>query len=391
MSVEKPFPIIDKSKCTDCGICYEACPGVSVDFPGFNKELFNSKKIKPVGHFIEAYVGYSKDNFIRANSSSGGIVTSLLLCALDNRLINGALVVGSEKNRPWMPRPFLARNRKDVISAMQSKYSIVPTNMILQEIKNAKGTYATVGLPCHVHGIRKIKDKKIKDKIGFIIGIYGGFNASLDSIEFTLKKLGVNNFDDIKKVEHRGGEWPGGFKVTLRDGRTKFIEKFKHNFIFPLFLPNRCKLCMDLANDFSDISVGDAWIKNLMKIGKGWSLILVRTKRGKKILDLAKKQGHIEIKEVKMKEVLKSHKHTTKYKKENIFGRLWIYNKLGKATPNYGFDYSKKVTLRLISFESIFLLSLAIASKKTTRKLISFLPINLVGNFVSYIRKIITK
>ena len=284
INTKNPVPIYDAIKCKDCGLCFDICPGHSVNFPAINKQLFGTDKIEPLGIFKVAYVGYSTDPEIRKNSSSGGIVTALLLYALENNLVDGAIVVGQKKEEPWLAEPFVAKSKKEVIDAMQSKYAIIPVNSTLKQIKSEKGKFAVVGLPCHVHGLRKAANvnAKIIEKIDFIVGIYCGLSSTLGATEFTLKKLGIKNFGDIKKMEYRGGEWPGGFKVTLKNGRIKFIDKFRHNYVISLFLPDRNKICIDFANDFADISVGDAWVPELISERKGWSIVLVRTEKGGK-------------------------------------------------------------------------------------------------------------
>ena len=36
-------PLIDENKCTECKLCVECCPSYSVDYSGFNLELFGNQ------------------------------------------------------------------------------------------------------------------------------------------------------------------------------------------------------------------------------------------------------------------------------------------------------------------------------------------------------------
>lgn len=391
ITTKNPVPIYDVIKCKDCGLCFDVCPGHSVNFPAINKQLFGTDKIEPLGIFKEAYVGYSTDPEIRKNSSSGGIVTALLLYALENNLVDGAIVVGQKKEVPWLAEPFVAKSKKEVIDAQQSKYTIVPVNSILKRIKSEKSKFAFVGLPCHVHGLRKAANvnTKIIEKIDFIVGIYCGLSSTLGATEFTLRKLGIKNFDDIKKLEYRGGEWPGGFKVTLKNGGIKIIDKFRHNYVVSLFLPDRNKICIDFANDFTDISVGDAWIPELISERKGWSIVLVRTEKGGKILREAEKEGYIKLEKITKEEAFAAHKHMIAYKKGRCWARMRVFRALRREVPDYGFN--KEVTKKELLHELLFLFAMWIASNEIVRKIVSIIPISIMGGIVVLIRKHITK
>jgi len=379
INTKNPVPIYDVIRCKDCGLCYDVCPRHSVDFPAINKQLFGTDEIEPLGIFKDAHVGYSTDPEIRKNSSSGGIVTALLLYALENNLVDGAIVVRQKKEEPWLAEPFVAKSKKEVIDAQQSKYTIVPVNSTLKQIKSEKSKFAFVGLSCHVHGLRKAANAnaKIIDKIDFIVGIYCGLSSSLGATEFTLRKLGIKNFEDVKKMEYRGGEWPGGFKVTLKNGRIKFIDKFRYNYVISLFLPDRNKICIDFANNFADISVGDAWILELINKREGWSIVLVRTKKGEEILKGAEEKGYIKLEKITKEEAFAAHKHMIAYKKKRCWAHMWIFKKFGRKVPDY--DFNKEVTKKELLHELLFLFAMWIASGGVVRKIIFFMPISIMA------------
>ena len=41
------------------------------------------------------------------------------------------------------------------VSATKSKYCPVPANVRIKKILRRNGKFAVVGLPCHIHGVRK--------------------------------------------------------------------------------------------------------------------------------------------------------------------------------------------------------------------------------------------
>ena len=91
-------PKIDEEKCNDCDICYEVCPGHEVDFKQLNLEIFGKEQEDIlIGNYLNCYIGHSTNYDIRYNSASGGLVTQLLIFALEEGIIDGALVHKNEK------------------------------------------------------------------------------------------------------------------------------------------------------------------------------------------------------------------------------------------------------------------------------------------------------
>ena len=62
------LPKIDEEKCSECGLCLQLCPGIDII----------RNKIKK-HHPLVCYSAYTRNNEIRKNSTSGGIITSLLI------------------------------------------------------------------------------------------------------------------------------------------------------------------------------------------------------------------------------------------------------------------------------------------------------------------------
>lgn len=111
-------------------------------------------------------------------------------------------------------------------------------------------------------------------------------------------------------------------------------------------------------------------------------------KRGK-ILREAEKEGYIKLEKITKEEAFAAHKHMIAYKKERCWARMLIFRALGREVPDYGFN--KEVTKRKLLHELLFLFAMWIASMEIVRKIISFIPISIMGGIVVLIRKHITK
>ena len=128
------IPQLNKSLCNGCGICSRICPSYNINFKSLNLSIFGKEPKSLIGNYSNCYMGFSTDKSIRYNASSGGMITIILIFALENKLIDGALVTRMKKNNPLEPESFIARTKEEVIEASQSKYCPVSANVALKDI-----------------------------------------------------------------------------------------------------------------------------------------------------------------------------------------------------------------------------------------------------------------
>ena len=335
-------PKLNEEKCNNCGICYEVCPGHEVNFKTLNMAIFGKEPEDVlIGNYLNCYVGHATEYNLRYNSSSGGLVTAFLIFALEEGLIDGALVTRMKRDNPLEPEPFIARAKEEIIEASKSKYCPVPANIALKEILESEEEerFAVVGLPCHIHGIRKAEqiNKKLKEKIVLHVGIVCNHTPTFLATEFILKKMNVKK-ESVTKLEYRGTGWPGGMTITTENGGKTFIPQFCSNYwgiVFnSFFFPMRCTLCYDKICGLADVSFADAWMPELMKHNDvGISLIITRTEISEEILSKATSREEIELKEVNENVVLQS-QSLFKVKKQ-LKARIRILSIFGKKVPVY--------------------------------------------------------
>ena len=337
------LPRLEREKCSECGICFKACPGHSVDFNTFNREIFGSK-VKDIllGNYLNLYTGFSTDNTLRYHSASGGLVTAILIFALGEGLIDGALVTRMSVENPLNPEPFIARTREEILSAARSKYCPVPANMALKEILQAgEGErFAVVGLPCHLHGLRKagILNDSLKRKIVLHFGLFCNHTPAFTATDYILHKVKIRR-EAVKNLEYRGEGWPGKMKINLKN-KEILLDKYWDKGFGTLFSPWRCLLCSDAVSELSDISFSDAWIGEYSTDKVGTSLIISRSEMGEELLNNALDKGVISVAPITRKKVIWSTRQVAKFKK-GVPARFSILKRMGRQVPEYDMTFLK--------------------------------------------------
>ncbi|VVB94824.1 Coenzyme F420 hydrogenase subunit beta [uncultured archaeon] len=345
------IPVLNKEECHNCGICYRVCPGHSVDFKELNIKIFGKEPDDIIiGNYLNFYVGHATEYDIRYNSSSGGLVTALLIFALEERIIDGVLVTKMKNDNPHEPEPFIARTKEEIIEASESKYCPVPANIAVKEILNSKEgeKFAVVGLPCHIQGIRKAEqiNDKLKEKIVIHLGLFcNSFGVNFLATEYVLQKLNIRK-EDVIKINYRNGDFPPGtMSIRLKNNNSKKIShsEFWTMIFYPFvscFAPIRCMLCSDQNCELADISVGSEWFPYLERDNINQSLILVRTKPGEEILkkcELNRKLKLIKINKMRIND----------YKQKRLKAHISIFRLLGKKTPYYNLNGLPNPTFKI--------------------------------------------
>jgi coenzyme F420 hydrogenase subunit beta len=337
-------PEIENQKCADCGICYSVCPGHSIDFNTFDNFEGYEYQNSIFGSCKSSYSGYATDANVRLHSSSGGIVTALLSFALNEGIIDGALVTRMDSANPFEPEPFIATSPNEIFSAAQSKYCPVPTNKALKELLKKNGKFGVVGLPCHIQGIRKAekKNQQLKEKIVFHLAISCGHNDTFLATEYILARNKIPA-SDVICLEYRGTGWPGIMKIVLRDGTEKRIPY--HSFIqsheLYFFAMSRCRFCGDSLGRLADITVMDAWLPEFTKTDKlGHSMILTRTQTGEQIVQNATRNRIVHVNCIPLEKLIRS-RGRHKLSNKDLSAHMAVAKFLRMPVPKYSISIPK--------------------------------------------------
>jgi coenzyme F420 hydrogenase subunit beta len=305
-------PSLNAQRCNDCGTCLNVCPGRSVDFERLNLEVFRQNPGDVlIGVYENCYIGHAADHSIRYNSTSGGMVTALLLFALEAGMVDGALVTRVRPDRPLQPWPFIARTKEEIVSAALSKYCPVPANVALKQILAGKDgeRFAVVGLPCHLHGIRKAEmaDERLRRAIPVHFGLFCQHVDTFFATAFMLDRYGVKS-ESVARLDYRGRGWPGTMVIARKDGTHKAVplRQWLVWHALRLSVPKSCRLCCDETAELADISFGDAWLPELQHDHVGSSIIVSRNEVAEQLLRDAVLRGRVVIEKAASRDVVRS-------------------------------------------------------------------------------------
>ena len=134
-------PLIDESKCTECGVCENRCPVITYTNPNRGNP--------------KTYAGWSKDSSVRINSSSGGVFSELAIHVIQKY---GGVVFGVMWS-DGLVRHSYTETVEGLSQFRGSKY--LPSNVndaynqVKQFIKDGRKVLFS-GVPCQVAALRNI-------------------------------------------------------------------------------------------------------------------------------------------------------------------------------------------------------------------------------------------
>ncbi len=371
--------VVAASACTDCDLCVKVCPGDEFKFDLLHQKRFGTAgdAVATHGNFLEGIVAHATNSEIREHSTSGGLVTAILLDLLRRKEIDGAVTIVSDADKLWKGKPVIARSEAELKAAMKSKYAISPTNAVFAEILKIPGRYALVGLPCQIHGFIKAceLDARLRERVVLTIGLFCHAAIEHEAFEVIWKTIG-NKAPQVKRFISRIGKHPGTPYVEFEDKSMRpvyFPEKTGYrpssiemiNILYRLFTPQRCTTCFDASAEFADIAVGDPWMappEKDVNFYDGWSFALIRSEKAKELCADLARRGEIVSKPVTRKEALACNRLMATEKRWRAFRMIETQRRQGKPipeygieTPKHGFEHFLKTELHVLSHIFCFL------------------------------------
>lgn len=269
------------------GRCYDLCPQAQ-EPDQRRKELWQAQGFdftEPIGPVQDIYWARAMASDLAGRVQYGGVVSALTALALEQGLAGEAVLTTAGAR--GAPQGVRVRDRAGVLGAAGSIYAAAGT---LRELNQALAEQAdhplmVVGLPCQALGAAAMAAHQdypaAGQRLALVIGLFCTLNLSARGLRKVLAQAGVAG-------EVTRSDFPpppsGVFQVTTTAGMTEIpLEQ-----VYQAVLPG-CRFCGDLTAEMADLSVG------AVEGREGLNTVIVRTDRGRELLDRAVDAGLIEL------------------------------------------------------------------------------------------------
>jgi coenzyme F420 hydrogenase subunit beta len=263
------------------GRCYAACPKAEVDLDELARVYQgHSYEGAPIGMYEFALAAKAGKEMPIGSYQGGGTVSALLVQAMNQGLIEGAVLTGSDEEGPI---PVLAESVSEIIACASSKFGATPTLEVLNRaVADGRSNLGVVGTPCQVTAVAKMRSNPLGrgdfvDPVSLVMGLF--CNWSLDQ---RLIRIFLSQIVDLPRIK--------GMDIPPPPANILLIDLGDETLEIPLdevraFIPDTCSLCPDMTSEWADLSVG------MFEGRPGWNTLLVRTAKGRGLVEAAVRSG----------------------------------------------------------------------------------------------------
>ena len=294
------YPRINTEECIKCGKCDRICP-----INNRRKEVVNR-------HRVIAYAAQTKDEYIRQNSSSGGIFTEIASYIINN----GGVVFGAAFDETFKVIHIGVENIADLDRLRGSKYvqSEIGNTYVQAKTHLESGRMVLfTGTPCQIAGLYSYLGKNYDSLYTQDIICHGVPSPMVwkKYIEFREKKAAAK----LRRTffRHKKYGWKM-FSVQFEfTNCTEYIQILSEDLYMRSFLRNltlrpSCYSCAFKTKErSSDFTLADFWgVEKLypeIDDDKGTSLVILHSKRACEFFDKIK--GILKYQEVDVDEAIK--------------------------------------------------------------------------------------
>lgn len=363
------------------------CPAYRLSYP----ELYRYRYGKTpdswlLGKNISVRTGHASDPEIRRLGASGGTISATLCYLLDSGEVDVVIAVRQGTTAPLKAEPVICRTREEILACAQSVYVSVPMLDILRKL-DPSWRVAMTCLPDQSAALRALQREGFAParQIKYVLGPYTGTALDPAAITCYLKSKGVKSDDPVTSLKWRAGEWPGYLEIKTGSGRVLRSNKVYYNFLIPFFITQNSLQNMDFANEFSDLSVGDAWSPAFEAKGGGYSVFTTRTREMEAIIQDMIDKNLLTAEIIDPMKASEMHGHMMDFKKRGGYIRNQFRRKVGLAAPDFGMKPSPLPASRVmieIVISTIFLL----CRTRVARWLLSLIPESFIGPLFNRLR-----
>lgn len=240
------------------------------------------------------FLSFASDEKLRFRATSGGCGSALLRWLFDRSLIGTAV---SFRYCPGQRcyQPVLIHRYEDYEVTGSVYHEVDLVAFLKTHSDEILGGFACFCLPCQARAIRQTVSEA--GHAVFLMGLACSSQLSLDATGFLLRRLHVQE-EDVAEIRYRGDGWPGGVRIVLKDGDIRMVPNlgsvWTQVFHSRLFSRRQCYTCALTLNPFSDITLADPWLPEVIGTEKtGKTLLVTHTGMGTDYLRRASVDGYL--------------------------------------------------------------------------------------------------
>lgn len=298
----------------DNGKCYAFCPRTATDYAALRALLFEQNNLTPeIGAVKGYYFSQAADPELRKIAQHGATVTALMELALVEGLIDSAIV--SSRDQEFMQNGAIVSDREVLRKNAGSKFTVSPTVAAFNQlVTEDKGNIGVVATPCQTLAFAKMKlvkeDNPGIDQLKLVVGLYCGWTLSAEKYTKLLLEKNINLESII------GMDIPAGKNI---------LELFTNNGAKSIpfdevqsCIRGACLYCLDSTAEYADVSVGSARFAGTWEDVRNWNQLIVRTRNGRELVELAIKKGVLKVREAPAESLKELKEAAVKKKKEAL-------------------------------------------------------------------------
>lgn len=294
------YPEIDNNECINCNMCSNVCH--------LNTRTYKCTK-------INRYAGYSKDQEIRNEGSSGGLFGLIANYIKEN----GGIVYGATFSEDYRSLVHDSTKNIEMRRLLKSKYLesyLGNTFLKIKEDLEQDNIVLFCGTPCQVRGlinylnVLNISYNKlicvdflchgvpsVDAYMSYLEYLEKKYKSKVQSVSFRSKKLGWETY--CMYIEFKNG------KHYLKTGISDPYYRF---FFECTGFRKSCYRCRYVENSVADITLGDFWKERYDCSDKGVSYVSTNTFKGDNLINSLKdKIDWIQVKESEVNHLYSGH------------------------------------------------------------------------------------
>ena len=290
----RPFHIEADLGPADCGhgqkgctSCTRACPRFRAWEIEADTYLFDRPRAadEVAGVSKDIVLARAADPAVHEGGQDGGLVSAILIWALEKGMIDAALVSDLEGDgASWAAKPAVARTKEDVLRTAGSRYTYSANTLAYDEaVAGGAEKIALVGMGCQTSALPVMQARKI-GKVGRRFELNIGLLCSKTFDDAIFEELFLAKYG-LRKEEMVKMNIKGVFQIWMKDGSYHEVPLKECH----AWTREGCTRCPDFGAEHADISTGGIGAYN------DWTLTVVRTDKGREVMDGLLADGRIEV------------------------------------------------------------------------------------------------